>query len=194
MKVKTGLMSIMLLVLILAMAGTVSAATVNLVEKDGEPNWNVVPGSNCGTLTYSIDASGMLTYSFVVDDSNTLIGDHVLVVIAPELSGDSGWPQTGSMALTGLSGSADISGLLGNIYDGKDYDGSVYGAKIWYVPTAIFDGSKFTDWDLGNILFEEDLITPTTAPIPEFSTIAIPVASILGLLFFFNYRKRRREH
>ena len=30
--------------------------------------------------------------------------------------------------------------------------------------------------------------------IPEFSTIALPVASILGLLFFFNYRKRRREH
>jgi hypothetical protein len=29
--------------------------------------------------------------------------------------------------------------------------------------------------------------------IPEFSTIAIPVASILGLLFFFNYRKRKRE-
>ena len=30
-------------------------------------------------------------------------------------------------------------------------------------------------------------------PIPEFSTIAIPVASVLGLLFFFNYRRRRRE-
>jgi hypothetical protein len=29
--------------------------------------------------------------------------------------------------------------------------------------------------------------------IPEFSTIALPVASILGLLFFFNYRKRRKE-
>ena len=29
--------------------------------------------------------------------------------------------------------------------------------------------------------------------IPEFSTIALPVASILGLLFYFNYRKRRRE-
>ena len=29
--------------------------------------------------------------------------------------------------------------------------------------------------------------------VPEFSTIAIPVASILGLLFFFNYRKRKRE-
>lgn len=31
------------------------------------------------------------------------------------------------------------------------------------------------------------------APIPEFSTIALPVASILGLLFFFNHRKRKRE-
>ena len=30
-------------------------------------------------------------------------------------------------------------------------------------------------------------------PIPEFSTIAIPVATILGLLFFFNRRKQRKE-
>jgi hypothetical protein len=32
-----------------------------------------------------------------------------------------------------------------------------------------------------------------TYNIPEFSTIAIPVASILGLLFFFNHRKRRND-
>lgn len=29
--------------------------------------------------------------------------------------------------------------------------------------------------------------------IPEFSTIALPIASILGLLFFFNSRKHRKE-
>lgn len=29
--------------------------------------------------------------------------------------------------------------------------------------------------------------------VPEFSTIAIPVAAIFGLLFFFNHRKRRKE-
>ena len=29
--------------------------------------------------------------------------------------------------------------------------------------------------------------------IPEFATIAIPVAAILGLLFFYNYRKRKEE-
>ncbi len=34
---------------------------------------------------------------------------------------------------------------------------------------------------------------PSQQPIPEFSSIAIPVAAILGLLFLFNYRKRRRN-
>ena len=29
--------------------------------------------------------------------------------------------------------------------------------------------------------------------IPEFATIAIPVAAILGLVLFFNHRKRKRE-
>lgn len=28
--------------------------------------------------------------------------------------------------------------------------------------------------------------------IPEFTTISIPVVAILGLLFFFSYRKRRK--
>ena len=32
-----------------------------------------------------------------------------------------------------------------------------------------------------------------SAPIPEFTTIAVPVAAILGLLLFFNYRKRKKE-
>ncbi|MBK5191151.1 MAG: PEF-CTERM sorting domain-containing protein [Methanosarcinales archaeon] len=34
---------------------------------------------------------------------------------------------------------------------------------------------------------------PNPDSIPEFSTIAIPVASVLGLLFLFNYRRHRRE-
>ena len=34
---------------------------------------------------------------------------------------------------------------------------------------------------------------PNPDPIPEFSTIAIPVASVLGLLFLFSYRRHRRE-
>ncbi|HID20752.1 MAG TPA: PEF-CTERM sorting domain-containing protein [Methanophagales archaeon] len=36
------------------------------------------------------------------------------------------------------------------------------------------------------------VVCATPTPIPEFSTIAIPIASILGLLFFFNHRKGRK--
>jgi hypothetical protein len=46
---------------------------------------------------------------------------------------------------------------------------------------------------LGTTTGCEGLYCQAGACIPEFSTIAIPVASILGLLFFFNYRKRKRE-
>ncbi len=41
--------------------------------------------------------------------------------------------------------------------------------------------------------FDDFTIGTLEQVIPEFSTIAIPVASILGLLFFFNHRKRKRE-
>ena len=38
-----------------------------------------------------------------------------------------------------------------------------------------------------------DALGDELEPIPEFSTIAIPVVAILGLLFFFNHRKRRKD-
>ena len=34
---------------------------------------------------------------------------------------------------------------------------------------------------------------PPPGEIPEYSSISIPVVGILGLLFFFSYRKRRKE-
>jgi hypothetical protein len=34
---------------------------------------------------------------------------------------------------------------------------------------------------------------PVDIPIPEFSTIALPIASILGLVFFFQHRKKKEE-
>lgn len=46
-----------------------------------------------------------------------------------------------------------------------------------------------SEWD-SYALFDYMIVSEVV--IPEFTTIAIPVASILGLLFFFNYRKRRR--
>ncbi len=48
------------------------------------------------------------------------------------------------------------------------------------------------DWDTSGFCSCVLVWDYTAQPyIPEFSTIAIPVVSILGLLLFFNYRKRR---
>ena len=180
------------LFIVIAMIASVNACTVDLVEKDS--SWNKVTNGNYGTLTYTLDGSGHLIYNFVVMDSDTLDGDHILVVIAPELAGHGEWPQTGSMALSGLSGTADISGLLGNVDDGEDYHGGVYGAKIWYVPTADFDGSMFTAWNPGNILFEEDLIvTCEPTPAPEFGSLAIVLAALLSTPAIAYLLVKKRE-
>ena len=41
--------------------------------------------------------------------------------------------------------------------------------------------------------YDDAHATTKSTSIPEFATIAIPVASILGLLFFFNHRKHKEE-
>ncbi len=49
-------------------------------------------------------------------------------------------------------------------------------------------------WDLGwGTHIDVSAATVTATNIPEFATIALPVAAILGLLFFFNRRKHKKE-
>ena len=134
---------------------------VNIVHKDVD--WNVLDDPENGVLTYQIDEDGMLTYSY----NNPLAG-YVLFVPDCETGGMSGWiPGTGQPGKV-LSGSDDISAQLGFVDDGVDYNGEVYGAKIWYVPTSIVtDNPTGTDyvgpsWPQSDMLFEEDLIVPTT--------------------------------
>ena len=44
-----------------------------------------------------------------------------------------------------------------------------------------------------NVAKDHDLENLELHNVPEFATIAIPVAAILGLLFFYNHRKRKEE-
>jgi hypothetical protein len=48
----------------------------------------------------------------------------------------------------------------------------------------LLDGTPFTGYDCVKIVGPE---------MPEFTTIAVPVAITLGMLLFFSYRKRRKE-
>ena len=93
----------------------------------------------------------------------------------------------------------------------KNRDGTFYSQQSWNsdgkVHARVFSvtaGAKsgayvvaFEDlWDLGDRDYNDVVVELTGEGlelIPEFATIAIPVASILGLLFFFNHRKRRKD-
>jgi len=101
-------------------------------------------------------------------------------------------------------------------FDGKAIPGRVSGTettvttdsdgKISPHPTQIWASSVVGEYDIvvdvnGNGTYDEgidalddmDVNGAGFEVIPEFSTIAIPVAAILGLLFLFNYRKQRRN-
>jgi hypothetical protein len=77
-----------------------------------------------------------------------------------------------------------------------DYTGGGYGDPVdnykMYLDGVPVDEREITFdmWDDTNTIFWK---YQWNHQIPEFATIAMPVASILGLLFFFNHRKRRKE-
>ena len=71
-------------------------------------------------------------------------------------------------------------------------DLNVSGTENYYVWTDI-DNPGYGSENITDPIWTIYVTGDDPEPIPEFSTIAIPVAAILGLLFLYNYRKRRRE-
>ena len=45
----------------------------------------------------------------------------------------------------------------------------------------------------GSVVGESGVGTRTAQSIPEFATVAIPIAAVLGLVFFFQQRKNKKE-
>ena len=81
-----------------------------------------------------------------------------------------------------------------------DASGNIVPDPVLIWPATLVAGNYdiIVDLDQDGILDEGEPVDDITLEegveaVPEFSTIAIPVASILGLLFFFNHRKRREE-
>jgi len=101
---------------------------------------------------------------------------------------------------------ADLSGtpLAQGITDGNGYYEIPFDGTITQPPYVLAEKNSLTGSGqsvLGPSLssstskyYKKDLtIYKADIELPEFATIAIPVASILGLLFLFNHRKSRKE-
>ena len=127
---------------------------------------------------YNINSGDSVTYTYLVKNtgivsiSGIMLTDDQLDVIAGPDSGDT-----------------NSNGILDPL-------------EVWtYTATTTLTQTTTNTATANGLDPQSDPISTTSnavtvtvgGVIPEFSTIAIPVASILGLLFFFNYRKRKRE-
>ena len=205
MEIKTKkIFSLAVLVLCIAVFGLASAASAN-----GEPSIESVLNS-----TYGVGAWEEVLYT----DEYTFTGLNTATVILVEkqsgYNNPTGWYEAAApdnkqvlfdnpRLQVGQFRTIDTAKEFG-LYIGSD-DGYFYSEK-----SENFEGKKhvrlFTLDKGGYVLAFEDLknlgdqdyndiVIELTGVnlIPEFATIAIPVASILGLLFFFNHRKRRKN-
>jgi hypothetical protein len=98
---------------------------------------------------------------------------------------------------------ADVSATCGGVTltDSTDSDGN-YGVDFTTIcsagdtVTVIATYQGHTGSSSGDIIDHhvvEIADIDVTISVPEFATIAMPVAAILGLVLFFNYRKRKKE-
>ena len=171
----------LVLIALLASVGAVSASTLNLVQKDG--SWNPIPGGASGILVYSYEGS-----AFTFDGTGLPSGVYSLI------SYEEPYPGTGSILLgtgTAVSGNIHIEGTL-NLVLNTYPEGE--GAKIWLVPSSDFtEGPGFSDWNPSTYLFETALINPGEIPVPEFPTMALPAALIIGLLGAVLFIQKSKE-
>jgi predicted ribosomally synthesized peptide with SipW-like signal peptide len=119
--------------------------TVTFENKTGDPDWQLIGGDGISaTMLYGVMDS-MFNFTFVgrAKLPNT---DYTLVI------GDNPW----------VAGTALGSGLTDGVGD-ISFNGSVdldtkTNQKVWLVPTADWDGSRVSVFDLPNFLFETGLI------------------------------------
>ena len=148
-------------------------AVVSAVKMDVKPYGmiDLVPGSYVPTSVhlYEMQCDGTLRTLYVDVKSGTP-GDLTFKIDGLENDGSITYTYTPTAGTTEYDIQVEIKAAAGT--EGNEY-------IIYY-----------EDVQSGKI--DEAGASVRGTAIPEFATIAIPVATILGLLFFFNYRKRRR--
>ena len=91
----------------------------------------------------------------------------------------------------------DVSNAVENVT--ADAAGYIQITPIWTPESGdVGDYDIVLDENQDGTLNGDDLVDSIfevgfSVHVPEFTTIAMPVGAILGLLFFFNHRKRKKE-
>ena len=157
----------------------------------GDENLYVEPGPK--TIPYCPDS---VTYDVRVYDILNLTADHcikatirdsdrythLMFKFTNETGATSGWIESG------------VYWNWGKPNSGNDENLSLEVCANSSAPQNT--GYLFEVFDTGGTIFagpETASGTTMGTTIPEFATIAIPVAAILGLVLFYNYRKRKEE-
>ena len=149
------------------------------------------------TVAAETDEDPFMIYGTILDaNGDPVVGCDVEIRKEDDLSGATWVP------LVGLSEYQPITDSDGYYSTGWCYvlgDGASQGYGFPMDNYRMYLGGSFVAekdltnmalWEINNIVFWKH---QWNYQIPEFATIAMPTASILGLLLFFRHRKRRKE-
>lgn len=158
-------------------------------ESDGQPNPTATGDDDaCNddedgvTFTSSLTAGNPVTVQVTASKSGFL---NAWI----DFNADGDWGDTGEQIFTDVQLAAGLNELTFDVP--SDATTGTTFARFRFC-----SGENMCSFYEGNAVsgeVEDYMVNIENTEIPEFSTIAIPVAGILGLMFFFNYRKRRRD-
>lgn len=162
-------------------AGNSNTAHLNLFEKDGDPDWNIVDDGAWGKMKFNLSGP---TFDFVFNgkglEPNT---EYSLIYYADEPDRFVNWGgnNPGALIASGtsngggnihLGGSTELNmdlphpidanaNISNHDYSGPpDYYATATGAKIWLVLSSDYNATTrtMTAWNPTEYLFESDLI------------------------------------
>ncbi|MCK4542896.1 MAG: PEF-CTERM sorting domain-containing protein [Spirochaetales bacterium] len=191
-KIIVALVGIFLIVTV--MTGLAAAESVKILEDGTDYNlYSPLILDNGGTTSYNLDLKFFnywgsspanqlhtLTLTIIPISSGAVTTD--ITITATERSGVASASSTSSVTLYWYQDTAGSGG-----YDYIDV------ALVSNGPAGAKYQLRMEDVGYSSVIMDRSLEIKEVVNVPEFTTVAVPIATILGLLFFFNHRKHRRD-
>jgi len=174
-----------LLLVTLVIPASVSAVTYDssTVLDNKDAAWARVSDDRLGTLQYN-KSGATFSYSFTATGLEEGIAYSLIYYANPypgnfpgKLIGTGTAGSDGALTITGTPNlnmslpTPPDSNMLVDHSVAPDFYAHAYGAKIWLVPSACYDGSKITVWSPTRFLFETDLINYTDTDLEGETTV-----------------------